>query len=133
MEGTIRSYDFDLHHAMPEIVERVVKNTAAAYRCEAEVEYIMMVEPLINDDDIIALARKSAAKIVDTPDQVKTGIPGMGGEDFAEYSVITKAAFASLGAGGDFPNHSDYVVFDESAFPTGVALYSQVAWDFLNE
>jgi len=133
MEGTIRSYDVDLHHAMPEIVERVVKSTAAAYRCEAEVEYIMMVEPLINDDDIIALARKAAAKIVDTPDQVKTAAPGMGGEDFAEYSVVTKAAFASLGAGGEFPNHSDYVVFDESAFPTGVALYSQVAWDFLNE
>lgn len=43
-----------------------------------------------------------------------------------------KAAFARLGAGGEYPNHSDYVVFDEDSFPTGVALHCQVAWDFLN-
>ena len=133
MEGTVRCYDYDLHHQMPEIFERIIKQTAAAYRCEAEVEYNMMLEPLINNDEILNLARESAAKIVDTPDQVKTGAPGMAGEDFSEYSVLTKAAFASLGAGGEFPGHSDYVVYDESAFPTGVALYSQVAWDFLNK
>lgn len=132
MEGTIRSYDVELHHQLPAIVERVVKNTAAAYRCEAEVQYDMLTEVLVNDEDGIALVRKAAAKVVDTPDQVKTSTPGMGGEDFAEYSVLTKAAFASLGAGGKFPNHSDYVVFDESSFPTGVALHCQVAWDFLN-
>ena len=133
MEGTVRCYDYDLHHQMPEIFERIIKQTAAAYRCEAEVDYNMMLEPLINNDEILNLARESAAKIVDTPDQVKTGAPGMAGEDFSEYSVLTKAAFASLGAGGEFPGHSDYVVYDEIAFPTGVALYSQVAWDFLNE
>jgi len=133
MEGTVRCYDYDLHHQMPEIFDRIIKQTAAAYRCEAEVDYNMMLEPLINNDEILELARKAAAKIVDTPDQVKTAGPGMAGEDFSEYSVLTKAAFASLGAGGEFPGHSDYVVFDESAFPTGVALYSQVAWDFLNE
>ena len=133
MEGTVRCYDYDLHHQMPEIFDRIIKQTAAAYRCEAEVDYNMMLEPLINNDEILNLARAAAAKIVDTPDQVKTAGPGMAGEDFSEYSVLTKAAFASLGAGGEFPGHSDYVVFDESAFPTGVALYSQVAWDFLNE
>ena len=45
---------------------------------------------------------------------------------------MAKAAFARLGAGGEYPNHSDYVVFDEDSFPTGVALHCQVAWDFLN-
>ena len=37
-----------------------------------------------------------------------------------------------LGAGGEHPLHSDYCTFDESAFPTGVALHCQVVWDFLN-
>ena len=133
MTGTVRCYDYDLHHSMPEIFERIVKNIAAAYRCEAKVEYNMLLEPVVNNDEVLNLARKAAAKIVDTPDQVKTAAPGMGGEDFGEYSIVAKAAFASLGCGGEYPAHSDHVVMDESAFPTGVALYCQVAWDLLAE
>ena len=132
LEGTIRSYDVELHHQLPSIVERVVKNTAAAYRCEAQVQYDMLTEVLVNDAESIDLVRKSAAKVVDDPSLVRQGQPGMGGEDFSEYTVLTKGAFARLGGGGPFPNHSDYVVFDESSFPTGVALHCQVVWDFLN-
>ena len=132
LEGTIRSYDVELHHQLPAIIERVVKGTAEAYRCEAEVQYDMLTEVLVNDPDAIDLVRKAAAKVADDPSMVEEGRPGMGGEDFSEYTVLTKAAFARLGAGGEYPNHSDYVVFDEDAFPTGVALHCQVAWDFLN-
>ena len=92
----------------------------------------MLTEVLVNDAASIDLVRKSAAKVVDDPSLVRQGQPGMGGEDFSEYTVLTKGAFARLGGGGPFPNHSDYVVFDESSFPTGVALHCQVVWDFLN-
>lgn len=132
MEGTIRSYDVELHHKLPGIVERVAKNTAAAFRCEAEVEYEMMTEVLINDPAGAALVQAAAAKIVDQPGQLVEAKPMMGGEDFAEYTVLTKAAFASVGAGGEYPQHSDHVYFDEDSFRTGVALHAQVAYDFLN-
>ena len=133
MAGTIRSYDVELHHSLPERVERIVKNIAAAYRCEAEIEYKMLTEPLINNDDMIELARQSAAKIIDENAHVITGTPAMGAEDFSEYSVLVPASFASLGCGGEYPGHSDHVVMDESVFYTGSALYCQVAWDFLNQ
>lgn len=87
----------------PGIVERVAKNTAAAYRCEAEVEYDMLTEVLVNDPDAIDLVRKAAGKVVSDPAQVLQAQPGMGGEDFSEYTVLAKAAFARLGAGGDIP------------------------------
>lgn len=92
----------------------------------------MLTEVLVNDPDAIDLVRKAAGKVVSDPAQVLQAQPGMGGEDFSEYTVLAKAAFARLGAGGEYPNHSDYVVFDEDSFPTGVALHCQVAWDFLN-
>lgn len=132
LEGTVRSYDYQLHHKMPEIMERVVKNTAAAYRCTADVKYDMMTEVLMNDPEGVDLARKAAAKIVERPDQVMEGKVMMGGEDFAAYTVDTKAAFATVGAGGEYPQHSDKVYFDESSFVTGASLYAQVAFDFLN-
>lgn len=132
MEGTIRSYDVELHHQLPSIVERVVKNTAAAYRCEAQVQYDMLTEVLVNDAESVDLVRKSAAKVVSSPELLQEGKAGMGGEDFSEYTVFAKAAFARLGAGSEYPNHSDHVVFDESSFSTGVALHCQVVWDYLN-
>lgn len=132
MEGTVRSYDVDLHHQMPGIMERIAKSTAEAFRCEAEVQYDMMTEVLMNDPEGIAIVRGAAKKIIDKPELLVEAPAMMGGEDFAEYSVLTKAAFASVGAGGTYPQHSDHVYFDEDSFRTGVALHCQVAYDFLN-
>ncbi len=132
MEGTIRSYDYELHHQLPAIVERIVKNTAAAYRCEATVEYDMLTEVLLNNEEAVGILRGAALKVLDSPDMLMQAKPLMGAEDFAEYTIPTKAAFAWLGGGGDYPMHSDHINFDEEAFKTGVALYAQVAVDTLN-
>lgn len=132
LEGTCRSYDVELHHSIPAKMEEIAKNVAAAYGCTAEVEYTMMCEPLINDPAMIDLVAKSAAKVVDSPELVREGVAQMGGEDFSEYSVLVPGAFASLGQGGDLPNHHECVIHDESTFATGSALYCQVAYDYLN-
>lgn len=132
LEGTCRSYDYDVHHKLPEIMERIATQTAAAFRCKAEVEYHMMTEPLINNDEALALARKAAAKIIDAPQMLVETKPMMGAEDFADYTVKAKAAFAMVGGGSKEPNHSDYVIFDDNSLRTGVALHCQVAYDFLN-
>lgn len=132
LEGTGRSYDVDIHHRLPEITERIAKDTAAAFRCDAEVKYDMMTEVLVNDPDALSLVKKAAAKIVDKPELLAEMPPMMGAEDFADYTVLTKAAFAMVGGGGEYPNHSDHIVFDEDSLRTGVALHCQVAYDFLN-
>lgn len=132
MEGTCRSFDPELHHKLPGIMERIAKETAATFRCEAEVEYHMMTEPLVNDPEALDLVKKATAKIVDKPEMLVISKPQMGAEDFAEYTVHAKAAFAMVGGGSKEPNHSDHIVFDEDSFRTGVALHCQVAYDYLN-
>ncbi len=132
LEGTGRSYDVGIHHRMPEVMTRIAKETAAAFRCEAEVEYNMMTEVLVNDADMLEIVKSAAKKVVDKQELVVEMKPMMGAEDFADYTVVTKGAFASLGGGGDYPNHSDHIVFDEDCFRTGVAMHCQVAYDFLN-
>ena len=132
MEGTCRSFDPELHHKLPGIMERIAKETAATFRCEAEVEYHMMTEPLVNDPEALELVKQATAKIVDKPEMLVISKPQMGAEDFAEYSVHTPAAFAMVGGGSKEPNHSDHIVFDEDSFRTGVALHCQVAYDYLN-
>ena len=132
MEGTCRCYDVAVHHKLPEAMTRIAQQTAAAFRCEAEVKYDMMTEVLMNDSESLEVAKKAAAKVVDKPELLFTMPAMMGGEDFAEYTVHTKGAFMMVGGGTPLPNHSDYIVFDEDCFRTGVALHCQVAWDYLN-
>ncbi|MBQ1356482.1 MAG: amidohydrolase [Solobacterium sp.] len=133
MTGTNRSFDYDLHHALPGMMERIVKGTCDAYRCDYELTYNMLTEVLANDADMTELAKKAAAKITDTPECVEEATPGMGGEDFAEYTHFCPSAFANLGAGGEYPHHSDFFWVDESSFEVGSALYAQVAVDYLNQ
>lgn len=133
MEGTVRCFDPDVHHRLPEIVSRVVKDTASAYRCEAEVQYDMLTEVLMNDPEATDLVRAAAKKIAAAPQMVVEAPQTMGAEDFADYTLLAKASFAMLGGGGTYPQHSDRFVIEEDAFPTGVALYAQVAADFLNQ
>lgn len=133
MEGTVRCFDPDVHHRLPEIVSRVVKDTASAYRCEAEVQYDMLTEVLMNDPEATDLVRVAAKKIAAAPQMVVEAPQTMGAEDFADYTLLAKASFAMLGGGGTYPQHSDRFVIEEDAFPTGVALYAQVAADFLNQ
>nr|WP_326165219.1 amidohydrolase [uncultured Oscillibacter sp.] len=131
MEGTVRCFDPDVHHKLPEIVSRVVKDTASAYRCEAEVTYEMLTEVLMNDPAATALVKAAAQKAAAAPQMVVDAPQTMGAEDFADYTLLTTASFAMLGGGGTYPQHSDHFVIEEGAFPTGVALYAQVAADFL--
>lgn len=132
LEGTIRCFDPEIHHCLPDIVTRIAQNTAQAYRCEADVQYDMLTEVLVNDPGLTALVRGAAQKIVDAPEQVVEAPLVMGGEDFAEFTMRQKAAFAMVGVGGDYPWHSDHFIVDEDALRTGVALYAQTALDFLS-
>lgn len=63
LDGTVRCYDRDIHHAMPGIFERIVQGTAAAYRCEAELSYDKMVEVLINDERGSQFVYEAAKKV----------------------------------------------------------------------
>lgn len=130
LEGTIRSFNRDIHQQLPGVVERIAKMTAAAFRCEAEVQYDMITDVLICDQEATDLGLAAARKITDA-DMVADFEPQMGGEDFSEYTSYTKAGFFSLGGGGEWPQHSDRFTIDESAFETGVALYAQLALDAL--
>ncbi len=134
LEGTCRCFDVDLHHHIPEMMERIIKATCEAYRCTYEFQYDMLCEVEANDPGMEALAWKSAEKVVDDPaSQVVEIKPSMGGEDFAEYTVLVPSTFADLGAGGTYPHHSEHFWVDESAFKTGAALYCQVAKDYLDQ
>lgn len=127
----MRIFNKDIHPRMPEIIGRIAQDTAAAFRCTAELDYQFKAESLVNEPHMTALARAAAEKLV-PGDKIQPFKRNMGGEDFAEYTAHIPCAFVSLGGGGEAPQHSDMFCIDESAMEVGTALYAQVAVDYLN-
>jgi len=100
----------------------------------------MALNPVtLNDGTVATTVRDVAGKLLG-PDRVpQMDFPIMGAEDWSYVLEEVPGAMAFLGAcpaglepDESPPNHSNLVVFDEAAFPTGVATYAAVALDALS-
>jgi hypothetical protein len=137
LEGTTRCFSREINQNFEEIIGRVAQKTAASYRAEAKLEYNKMTLPLINDQEISAIAHKAAAKFSGQGSIVKLD-KTTGGEDFSFFAAEVPAAFAFVGSknkakGADAPHHHPEFNIDEDALKTVSGLYAQFALDFLNK
>ena len=136
LEGTTRCFSHAVRNSLPAAIERIAKNTAATFRAQAEVDYIPISPPLINDVSISRTAALSLQKLYG--DNMTGEIEKvMGGEDFAYLCETTPGAMVFLGTGNkekktNFPLHNDKFNIDEDVLPIGAALHAQFALDFLN-
>ena len=132
MEGTIRSFSREVHEQIPVVLKRICEETAKTFRCTAEVEYDVLTDVLVNEENMVELGFEAARKVTD-PQLVTHNSPAMGAEDFCEYTKYAPSAFFRLGVGGEWPGHSDHYEIDEEALEIGVAFYAQVAVDALGK
>jgi amidohydrolase len=134
LEGTTRCFSREVRERFPEMMERIVTDTAKTFRAEAKLDYIWLVPPTINEETVTEIARQSAVKVMggDAPIVCpKTA----GGEDFAFFLEKVPGAIALLGAGSEacgavWPQHSGKFRIDESVLISGAMLHAQVAMDF---
>jgi amidohydrolase len=137
LEGTTRCFSHEVRKNFPLAIERIISNTAATFRAQADMEYIAIAPPLINEPRIAKLAAASLCKLYG--DNVLGDIEKvMGGEDFAFFSEKTPGAMAFIGIGNkakqtDYPLHSNKFNIDEDVLPIGAALHAQFALDFLQD
>ena len=92
----------------------------------------------MNDAEVAAQVTATAAALLGEQASAVMPVPLMGAEDFSYVLERVPGAMAFLGARlpeldpATAPgNHSNLVVFDEDAFPAGVALYAQMALNAL--
>lgn len=137
LTGTVRSFNPALAQQLPDSFIRVVQMTAQAHRATAEVTYVQMALPTVNDPAVTELAKASATKVFGQ-DGVYDLSPSMGGEDFCHFLAKKPGCFGFLGVrneacGAIYGQHHSAYVVDENALPLGVMLYAQFAIDFLNK
>lgn len=134
LEGTTRYFSRDLYQRFPEMMERVVTQTAQTFRAEAKLNYDRIVPPAINDDQMTEVAIGAARKAI-SADAVISIDRITGGEDFAYFMEKVPGAIALMGVGNKacgavWPQHSGKYRVDENALINSVLLYAQVAVDF---
>ena len=136
LEGTIRTYSRELRKVMEEKLKQIVESTAAAYFCEAELEFIPLLPAVINDhQDLNEIAQEAALKLFG-PEGVKEFGALMGSEDFALFMEKVPGFFGFVGnrnveKGLTATNHNEKFTADEDVLFRGAALAAQFAADFL--
>ena len=96
IKGTVRTFNEEVRLQIPGAIERIARNTARAYRGEAELLYEPGVPVTKNDPLMATLARGSARKLFGE-DRFQEVAPVGGAEDFACYLQKIPGAFGFFG------------------------------------
>lgn len=139
IEGTVRCFDPDIFKQVPDVMWRVIRDTAAAYRCEAQVlDARAITLPCVNPEPTAQFATGVVEKLFGK-EAVALFPLQMGGEDFSfmmEKVPDSLIAFVGIGnpeKGSDVPHHAGNFQIDEDALSMSAAFYAQYAIDFLNK
>lgn len=118
-------------------IKRHAKAIADAYELKVDVRIDESALSLYNDDELAALAGKSAAKVLGEGKNIS--LPKyMGSEDMPYYFQHAKGVYAFMGYKNKekeaiyFPHHEKFKI-DEDYMKYGTALHVQFALDFLNK
>ena len=122
IEGTVRTFDEDVHEMIERRIKESINNTAKAFGCKSRIRYDHLNYATVNDEDLAKMGRKIASRIANVVEQEKS----MGGEDFSEYARIIPGLFVFLGVRNEkrgimYPHHSPKFDVDESALIYGTA------------
>jgi hippurate hydrolase len=133
--GTIRTLSEKTRASVLEGVTRVAEGVAAAHGLTATVQLTRGYPVTENDAAMAARVLRVAGELLG-PERVNAmANPIMGSEDFSYVLQRVPGAFAFLGTRPDdgpaHPNHSNRMVLNEAALPTGVAMHVAFALDVL--
>jgi hippurate hydrolase len=138
MEGTLRTLSEPVRALLHDEIRRVCRHTALANGCSAAVEIEPGYPVTVNDDGAARRVTEVAAAVLGHNRVAAMPSPIMGAEDFSYVLQKVPGALAFLGAcpprvdpATAPPNHSNRVVFDESAMAAGAAVYAALALDVL--
>lgn len=136
LTGTIRTFSPRVQEKMKERMERIACQTAAAYRCAAEVNYVELTPVLVNDDRCVEHVERTVDALIGRDNRVEAA-PTLAGEDFSLYLQRVPGCFFWLGSGPQegaehaFGLHHPKFRIYEECLPLGASLLAAVAFNRL--
>jgi hippurate hydrolase len=133
LRGTARCFMPDVRDLLEKGTTRLAKSTAAAFSCEADVDYLRRYPPLINSTEQTRIAIQAAVKVAGTgnvdPDSPRVS----GAEDFAYMLEKVPGAYINLGCGDGPFVHTPNYDFNDNVIVTGAAYWANLAAIELSE
>ncbi len=135
MSGTVRWFDKEVGDLLAERIPQVIQGIATSLRGSADINYRRGVKATVNDPAVAALVQAALSEVVGT-DNVYTGPPLMGSEDFAEFTDRVPSAFFFVGAADPdsdvrVDHHHPRFDIHEGSLPLGVEMMTIAALRWL--
>lgn len=136
LKGTLRSLDPETREETKKRIEKIVTKTAESMGGIGQVEWEEGYIALINNDDMVDIAKDSGISILGENNVHELGKPSLGVEDFSYFAEAAPAAFFRLGCKTkdslEKEAHHPLFDIDEECLSIGVALQVNNALSFLN-
>ncbi len=134
--GTVRTFNSSFRDSMPERIRNIAVSTAAAYGCEADCDYYFGPSPLINDAELVRIARDAGEEVFGREAFCKV-VKTMGAEDFSVFMEHVPGVYGYIGTrneekGITCTNHNPGFIVDEDILVKGTELYVRFTEKYLN-
>lgn len=137
LTGTVRTFNPEIRKQLPNIIERIIKNTCSTFRATYEYEFVYGTPATINEKKSSERAERAVKKILGEKGLVKyEKTPG--GEDFAWLLEKIPGYLAFVGCRNEeieciYPLHHEKFGIDENGMINGTALFVQYVLETQNE
>ena len=137
LTGTVRAFNPKVREILPNIIERIIKNTCNTFREEYSYEFIYGTPATINEKNSSIRAERAVKKILGEKGLVKyEKTPG--GEDFAWLLEKIPGYLAFVGCKNiekdcNYPLHHEKFDIDEDAMINGTSLFVQYVLETQDE
>ncbi|MDV4150934.1 M20 family metallopeptidase [Clostridium sp. AL.422] len=136
ISGVIRTMNKEDRAFAKERLREIVEGICKSSRATADIDIEESYPNLYNDDNMVALFKIGAEKVLGKENVLLQKHPKMGVESFAYFANERPAVFYFLGSGNKekniiYPAHSNLFDIDEDCLPLGVALQCQMAFEYL--
>lgn len=119
IKGTVRTFDEEARSIIEEALESVTRATCAANGAQVEYEYVKDCPSIYNDPDETKNVEEAAKELFGKENLI-TGVPMMGSEDFAYYQKEIPGVYFIVGGRNEeinavYPHHHPKFNVDERA------------------
>ncbi|GIP32727.1 M20 family metallopeptidase [Paenibacillus sp. J2TS4] len=136
MTGTVRTFSPAVQSGMKDRLERITKQIAEGYRCQATVNYIEQTPVLVSTEECVEHVEGTVDRLIGRENRVEAA-PTMAGEDFSVYLKHVPGCFFWLGSGPEkdaeqaYGLHHPQFSINEQCIALGASLLSAIATDRL--
>ena len=133
MAGIIRTYGLEKRAAMCRELESVCQSVSARFGAKCICEITDSCVGIVNDNDAITSMIETAARETFGNDKVDIiEKPLFISEDFGSFLIAKTGCFYHIGAGCEYPLHSDKFLPVPDAIITAAAMHSSAVFKFNN-